>query len=269
MSTPFSTPWLGGRHGRRLVDGREGAEVVERQAVHVGLDHHLLVEDVVVRRLRVVLVECSHPLLSDRATGVDVVGEVVHQPLGEVDQVRVPVAEAGVADVDGGLRGRVRLRPVLEPLLVVRRDRRGERVRDVQRAVTADGEQQPAGKRVRRVDVPGGREARKREWSGQARRLGDPMAVMRPDCADVWDWRALEERIQQVLPVPAVGRGDQRAVARTRQSELSRERIARRLRSVREERVTGRQRALQVQMPLRVVVLLQLSVDVSRRLDQA
>ena len=90
----------------------------------------------------------AHPLLADGAAGVEVAREVVVEPLGEVGHVRVAVAEAGVRDVDGRRARAVGLRPVLEALLdvgvCVASDQAEQRVRDVQAAVAADGEQQPA-----------------------------------------------------------------------------------------------------------------------------
>ena len=116
------------RMGRRRQGGRHvlrgAAEAVERQAVHVRLQHDLLVDLGVVRGLTVVPVQRAHPLLADGAARVEVAREVAHQPLGEVGDVGVAVAEAGVCHVDRRPRAHVGLGPVLEPLLRVRIERR-------------------------------------------------------------------------------------------------------------------------------------------------
>ena len=63
-------------------------------------------------------------MLADGATRVEAAREVAHQPLGEVGDVGVAVAEAGVCHVDRRPRAHVGLGPVLEPLLRVRIERR-------------------------------------------------------------------------------------------------------------------------------------------------
>ena len=257
-----------GRLSRRLwLVLRRAGEAVERQPVHVRLEHHLLVDDVVVRRLGVVLVQRPDPLLPDRSAGVDVCGEVVHQALGKIGGRRLAVAVAGVADVDRGLGAHVRLRPVELPLLVGRGNGR-DRIRDVQPAVAAHREEELAVS-VRQVGVGRCREVGgDRDRAAELRRLRGPVAVVRPERADVRHGGLLEEAVEQVLVRPLIRGRQERRLQEAR--KLRAEGVARRLGAVGEEGVTGRERRVQVELAVDqwVEVLVELPEDVLRRLDE-
>ena len=137
---------VGGRRQRseaRAAAGR--VEVPERESVERRLLHHLLVVDVVRARVREVLLQRVHPLLADRArVGMEVLREEREQALGERDRLAVAVAVAGVRDVHRRLVARVELRPV-EELPGRRRRPAGQRVGDIEAAVTAHGEEDAGG----------------------------------------------------------------------------------------------------------------------------